>query len=294
MNDKNFFRQQRHLLPPAMVEALRKNFGVVDIEELAPSLEQWFATPLGASLLQAEQEMIDKALSYLFGYHLVQLSVVRRAKLYSNSKINHCFGLHPMGGDQSIFTGQCQFDQLPLDKASVDVALLHHVIDFAAQPHRLLREVVRAVAPHGHIVIVGFNPLSPLGVSRMFSRYTFRKPYQRSHAIRVARVVDWLRLLDCEPVGIETGYFRMPINSQFFIDKSQWFEPLGEHLLSPFGGFYMIIARKEQGAAIPIKPQWQSVNSMNGFSVSKVASKVSHAANQPGKIRPFVRSGGQH
>ncbi len=272
MPDKHFF-EQKHLLPQSLREGYRSRFGVTDISQLAPSIEQWFQSPLGASVLQSEKAVIDRALGYLFGYHLLQLSVDRTLKLYDHSKVNHCFGLHPLMNSGEAYSGVCNYEQLPLEKGSIDVAILHHVIDFAEKPHKLLREVVRSVVPHGHVVIVGFNPVSLMGASRMVTRFVQRRPYQRGHAVRMSRIIDWLRVLDCEPVRTEKGLFRLPINNQFFLDKSRWFEPIGERILNPFGGFYVVIARKEQGSAIPLKPQWKPVKPISGFSVGKVASR---------------------
>lgn len=261
-------------LPQKLIQHFQDTYGVVGVEQLTPSIEQWFDTPLGAVIRQAEQEILDQVLSNLFGYHLMQLSVDRQANLYGNSKINHCFGLHPLPRDRGCYTGQSTYEQLPIERGSIDVALLHHVIDFAERPHRLLREVVRSVTARGHVVIVGFNPISPLGLSRMVGRYSRRKPHQRSNAIRLGRVIDWLRLLDCEPVRVEQGCFRLPINNQFWLDQSRWFEPIGSKLLKPFGSFYVVVARKDQRAPIMMRPTWQPVKAISGFGGAKIASRM--------------------
>ncbi len=43
--------------------------------------------------------------------------------------------------------------------------MLPHVLEFAAEPHRILREVERVLVPEGQVVIAGFNPLSLWGAS---------------------------------------------------------------------------------------------------------------------------------
>lgn len=268
------FSKQKHLLPSKLTDAYHNKFGVVEMEQLAPSIEAWFDTSLGTSLLQAEQAKLDEALGNLFGYHLLQLSVDRRIKLFGSSKVNHCFGLHPLHTNEPVNTGVCSYEQLPLAKNSVDVAVLHHVIDFAEKPHRLLREVVSTIVPHGHVVIIGFNPFSAMGLMRFVSRHTTKKPHQRSHSLRKSRVVDWLRLLDCEPVRVIKGFGRGPGSGKAISNAARWIEAPIASMLQPFGGFYMIIARKDQVAATPVKPQWQSVSVMNGFSVGKIASRV--------------------
>ena len=37
---------------------------------------------------------------------------------------------------------------------------VHHLLDFAESPQDILREIARVTLPMGHIVLVGFNPLS--------------------------------------------------------------------------------------------------------------------------------------
>lgn len=271
MSDKHFF-DHKEILPSFIQQRLDSWFGVAEIESLAPSLEAWFETPLGSNLLEAEQEVIDTALNYLFGYHLMQLSIDRRAKLYEKSKINHCFGLHPMATDGKVYTATSNFESLPLESDVIDVAILHHVLEFSSDPHRLLREVARTITPHGYMVIVGFNPISLLGIRRQIARHTLRKPHQRSHAIRLSRLVDWLRLLDFTPVKIQRGLFRIPVNNRFLLNHWRWFERFGAKLLTPTGGFYLIIARKQTAAVTPIKPSWKFAKPVSGFAVGAASS----------------------
>ncbi|BFM07463.1 class I SAM-dependent methyltransferase [Halioxenophilus aromaticivorans] len=271
---KNPFLDQSALLPGPVREAYHQRFGVLPWAHAVPDIENWGDTPLGESLLLEEQSKLDEALGYMFGYHLLQLSVDRRAKLYGNSKVNHCFGLHPLTCSGGEVRGLSDFEQLPLEKRSIDVAILHHVLDYAEHPHRVLREVVRTLVPHGYLVLVGFNPASPMGASSLIARHVSRKSHQRKNALRLSRVVDWLRVLDCEPVRIDHGHFRLPFNSRFLVNHTRWLEKLGGKLLKPMGSFYMIVARKEQVSSIPMKPQWQPVNVMSGFGVGKVTSRV--------------------
>ncbi len=271
---KKPFLDQRQLLSGPLKESYRRKFGVVPMVQSVPDIERWFDSPMGTSMLESEQAVLDRALGYMFGYHLLQLSVDRRANLFANSKVNHCFGLHPMSAQQGVYTGMSDFEHLPLAKRSIDVAVLHHVLDYSQHPHRVLREVARTIVPHGYIVIIGFNPASMMGAVRFLKRHLGRKPHQRNHGLRLSRVIDWLRVLDCEPVRIDHGYFRLPINSQMFIQSTGWMDMLGEKLLKPMGSFYMITARKEQASTIALKPQWQGVNMRAGFSVGKVAPRV--------------------
>ncbi|MCE2029209.1 class I SAM-dependent methyltransferase [Sessilibacter corallicola] len=283
MSDKHFFAQSTSILPDFMRQWLERWFGVSDIEELAPALEEWLESPLGSSLMRAEQEMLDTALSYLFGYHLMQLSPDRRAKLYGDSKINHCFGLHPLATDGKVYTAMSEFEHLPIADESIDVVLLHHILEFSKDPHRLLREASRVTTPHGYMVVIGFNPYSILGVYRQLARVFIRDPKVKSHAIRISRVTDWLRLLDFTPLKLQRGFFRLPVNNRFFLRHTEWFDKLGSPIMTPIGGFYMIIARKQIAPITPIKQNWSLGRAVPGFSVGKSASRFPESARVTAK-----------
>ena len=51
-------------------------------------------------------------------------------------------------------------DALPLATDSVDALLLPHTLELHDNPHEVLREVARVLIPEGHVVVLGFNPVS--------------------------------------------------------------------------------------------------------------------------------------
>src|SRR5690606_13995139 len=124
------------------------------------------------------------ALQDLFGYHLLQLSMSPQLDLSDSSRISHRFSLNPLPGSSNAkLAALADFSQLPLAEESIDVALLHHVLDFSESPHQLLRETARVLIGRGHLVILGFNPLSLFGSYRWFARFVSRKPRWRYQAL---------------------------------------------------------------------------------------------------------------
>ncbi len=61
--------------------------------------------------------------------------------------------------------------QLPFAEKSVDACLLSHTLAYAANPHRILREVDRVLIDDGWLVISGFNPFSLLGLGNWCRYY---------------------------------------------------------------------------------------------------------------------------
>ncbi|MGB3722064.1 MAG: metalloregulator ArsR/SmtB family transcription factor [Pacificimonas sp.] len=80
---------------------------------------------------------------------------------------------------------------LPLDDASVDTVILHHVLHFAEQPQGAIREAARVLAPGGRLLIADFAPHD-------------REELRRDHAhVRLGfadrTVTDWLTAAGLTP-----------------------------------------------------------------------------------------------
>ena len=78
--------------------------------------------------------------------------------LLRESRIAHRLKVAPWG--EVHLRAKCH--ELPIATQSIDLVLLPHVLEFAEEPHAVLREVDRVMMPEGRLVIVGFNPWSLL------------------------------------------------------------------------------------------------------------------------------------
>lgn len=215
------------------------------------ALADWFQTGLGREILTQQLALAQPLVEGLFGYHLMQASVARDVDFAACSRINHRFRLSPCinsGGAAVV-----EFEQLPLPSESIDVAVLHHLLDFSPHPHQILREAARVLIPGGHMVLIGFNPFSLLGLSRIFCSSS---AYQGGNQMRAARVADWMNLLDLQAGPVERGFFRLPIQHGELLAKTSWMERMGNRWHLPWGGFYIIVARKEVARMRTIKLNW--------------------------------------
>lgn len=255
----------------------RKRFGVLPLRQSLTGLTEWFGSPLGGLLLKREQALIDEQLHNLFGYHLLQLGVCHRTDLTSASRISHRFALHPQAVGGAV-RALADFNHLPLPPHSVDVVLLHHLLDYSQNPHHVLREAAGVLISQGHLVVVGFNPWSLFGAWRWFARFFSDAPQWRHQSLRLGRILDWLAVLDFEPVAIKQGFFSPPLHGSKSIKYLQWLEHWGKRLCLPWGGFYVIVARKDSLMLTPIKPQWQGYAGLRGWGVTKILGRVSRAA----------------
>lgn len=260
---------------------VRNRFGVQPLAETGEGLEQWLQGSLGQELLREEKKYVDEALTNLYGFHLMQLGISRDVDLTQASTINHRFAFTPShvhhaenNGAVRLSAAQADIEKIPLGSESIDVALLHHVLEFTEHPHQLLRETARVIIPRGYVIIVGFNPFSWFGVFKQFGRWFTQKILWRHHSLRLGRVIDWLALLDFEPVSIQQGFYRWPIDHPSVMEKTRWYERVAKKMKLPVGGFYMIVARKDVVAMTPLKPNWKKFNPIESFVGSRSRSGV--------------------
>src|SRR5258705_6713561 len=123
------------------------------------TLQDWFATPLGQYLLEKERAYLDDVSPDIFGFHALQLGLPE-FDLLRESRIAHRMKVAPWGEVQ--LRAKCH--ELPIATQSIDLALLPHVLEFADEPHEILREIDRVMMPEGRLVIIGFNPWSLWGL----------------------------------------------------------------------------------------------------------------------------------
>ena len=255
----------------------RKRFGVLPLKNSLRPVSDWFASPLGQMLIDKEQDCINTEVRDLFGYHLLQLSVVEHLDLTQASRISHRFALYPHAAEQPIITGVADFTHLPLPPNSIDLVLLHHILDYSPRPHQVLREAASTLISQGHLIVIGFNPWSLLGFWRWLVRFFSDAPQWRQQSLRLGRLLDWLAVLDFEPVSVRQGFFYPPCEKPGVTKYLQWMERWGKRLCLPWGGFYVIVARKDSLALTPIKPQWQGYAGLRGWGVTKILGRATRA-----------------
>ncbi len=244
----------------------------------------WFDSPLGQRLLTAERGLVDQMLARRFGYHLLQLGCADLL-LHDKSPMGHKFSFRPWQIPGSCHTAVAAVGAIPLASESVDLVLLHHALDFSAHQHQLLREVARVLIAGGHVVIVGFNPLSSWGLRnnlQFFRRGPFfpqipKAPWHAS-MLGTLRLTDWLKLLDFQVEQIRYGMYALPVNSESVIRYSGLLDPLAAHLNWPTGGMYAISARKQVLPLTPVQTKWRSLPVHGlGMPVPDKVGQVSHA-----------------
>jgi SAM-dependent methyltransferase len=213
-----------------------------DCSEILRELESWYARGNGQYLIEVTRAATQELLDTAFGYHILQLGVRGGTPLFEGSPIHHrlyCAGI--MGEGVSLVA---EPDELPLDSDSIDAIIVHHCLEFAANPHQVLREIQRVLTPQGQLLIIGFNPFSLLGCKTR-ARSLLRDPlWSRHRPVSEHRLTDWLHLLGCEVLDTRRLYGLPPLGSgrlrRVLTAGDAW---VARHNL-PLGGVYILHATK--------------------------------------------------
>ncbi|NRA41223.1 MAG: methyltransferase domain-containing protein [Pseudomonadales bacterium] len=249
------------------------------LSERQDALQQWFGSEVGQTFLGEQQRMLNDQLETLFGYHLMQLSVLPDICLYDNSRAQHSFSIELVPSAASTGAVIAHEAHLPIENDALDIAIVHHLLDFSPSPHELLKEVQRVTRPGGHILIMGFNPLGALGAMSFFGNLSGHA-FWNNRLLSARRLADWLTLLDLSVQQVNYGYYRLPIKTHLLRGVSSRLEQLLQKRQPSLGaGFYSLLAKNEYAALTPHKPRWHKQRPMmlspSPYSPSK-SSKTIH------------------
>lgn len=207
------------------------------------AIHYWYQRPSAQEALANIQVELDKILPTCFGYHLVQMADLEFLACYESSKINHRVRSQPSGDVLA------ESEHLPFDSDSVDVLIALHSLDTSNNPHQVLREIQRVLAPQGHLLLLGLNP-SSVGVLRgLFNRLPWRSHASPKAVLSAQRLNDWFRLLGLERASVR--YFAHlpypPTAARWSRLLRSWTHWLEAHRM-PGGRLYLIRAVKQVSA----------------------------------------------
>lgn len=241
------------------------------------ALLDWFDSNLGKTVLATEKVCISRVLPDLFGYHILQIGSPAGVNLLDSSRINHKIVASQFVQDNSAHNSDllCDNNALPVMSESMDVVLLPHILEFEDNPHQILRESERVLIGEGHLVIIGFNPLSFWGGWRLFLAWRDHPPWNGNY-ISLTRLKDWLTLLDFEIIKIEKFFFRPPLKNIRLMQSLKVMEQLGKYCWPYFGGVYLLVAKKRVVSMTPIKLQWQSRRHMITSGLIEPSARLKH------------------
>lgn len=234
-----------------------QKFRSVYTADLAARLHTWFNVDSGTDIRDAELEMVAAILPNLFGYHIVQLGRQVSENFLITTRISHAVlvGSSTEVEERGSVVGRC--DALPLQSNAIDVLVAPHILEFATEPHAVLREAERVLIGEGFIVLIGFNPWSLCGLWRILAGWRGRPPWN-GQFLSASRITDWLKLLGFEIEFLKKISFRPPLGRESITLRLKFMELLGNACWPFFGNVYVVVAKKRVAAVTPLKASWQT------------------------------------
>lgn len=213
---------------------------------------EWFASPLGAYLLEREQSYYDRAVADIFGFYAVQIGL-NGFDFLRNSRIPgriHCGQTAP-----AQVLAEPMF--LPFESQSMDLLAMPHVLEYTGHPHQVLREAERVLRPEGRLILSSFNPRSLWGLARILKGHEKGFPWN-GQFLNMSRVKDWLALLGFELAAGSMCCYRLPVNQENWLKRFRFMEPAGDRWWAMGGGVYFLQAVKRVHGMRVLTPAWKS------------------------------------
>ncbi|TFW07629.1 class I SAM-dependent methyltransferase [Oxalobacteraceae bacterium OM1] len=222
----------------------------------------WLDTPAGAYVRAWQQAQLDALTADIFGFNAMQIGLPQIDALQANRMPHRWLtDTHVPHADDERARKRIvvvhDFAELPFASQSLDLIVLPHVLEFASEPHQVLREVERVLIPEGHVIICGFNPASLWGLRQITGKVT-RKHFLplEGEFISVPRLKDWLKLLNMEVNQGHFGCYAPPCLTDKWLNRFGFMEKVGDRWWPYLGAVYIVHAIKRIRGMRLIGPVW--------------------------------------
>lgn len=221
----------------------------ISLAQLVHEGRRYWASADGIAHWQAERACVGPVCERLFGAHSLELGMAPR--LADMCPIRHALSWAPtreLAREPSTLV--CSPHQLPLPDESLQLVVIHHLLEVVSDPHHLLQEASRVTADDGRLLIFGWGPLGLATWSRMMPRRRHQLPW-RGHWRTPGRLKDWLAFVDFEIERVDYCGFHWPGCPP----RNAALETLGRRHNLPLGDTFMIRARRRSQLAQVQRPR---------------------------------------
>ena len=214
--------------------------------------DKLWASPLGQQTRALEAVALTPFLRRLHGDVILWAG----SDIDSVNGVNGCMVRHSLFLQQQTCAAHPQFpslgaqlEALPFKSNSVAGMVLHHALESTDDPRIALREVTRVLTPGGRVIICGYNPLSLIGVRRLYARMLDDVLSDR-RLINPLRLFDWLTLLgfelDIKPLYTGYGLPFKRLHQKFDLPQlERWERHVEPPTTLPFGALLIVSATKQ-------------------------------------------------
>ena len=219
-------------------------------------LDEWYQSDANRKLWAETEPALKPWLQKTMGYHAAHIAAfeVDDSVLSCSRVRSQCIVNAAKYPDTGILA---DFSELPFATESMDLIIAHHIFEFIPKPHEFLREIDRVLIPEGNLIVISFNPISYLGLFKLFQLNKRANPPWCGNFYTPFRVKDWLSVLGLKVK--ELCYFAPPLvqykNHPGYLAKAS----RGcERFMKWGSSFYAILAVKQVSRLIPVGgPAWK-------------------------------------
>ena len=215
----------------------------------------WFQSPLGALLERQEASVLLPALEGAVGLHALQVGAWGARGNWLAASRAQRRTLLAAGGTYAGPHVVGELDQWPVQSDMVDTVLLPHTLDFATDPHAVVREAVRVLVGEGQLLALGFAPVGTWHQAGRLRREPL--PTQGARPIGAGQLRDWLRVLGCETVAVRYCLGGLPSARLMGGRLETLLESAGPRYWPWACGAYVLQARKHVPSRTAIRLRWQ-------------------------------------
>ena len=234
-----------------------------------PQPKRWDELPKGQVQYTTVEDCLNTMSRRFFGYHLVKLGYLSSFIRLQACPIHHHINLTlTLESSDDVRSSRvlANTNELPFSQNSVDAFVLVHELDFAIDPHQILREVDRCIIHNGYVVIVGYNPFSLTSLLRWLPAKR-KQTLKHARYFSVFRVKDWLNLLGFEILEVHRQAYAGNLY-RGNLNWLKWLESSFRKYLPWFSSRYVILAKKRVIPLSLIKPKWKPTPKFSAVSAS--------------------------
>jgi len=217
-----------------------------------PGVHEWLASADGRLFLDAERQAVSAELARMFGGQFLQVGRWGDPEAFLPIPGTAYRSMCDAADSKGIgFVARPE--RLSVSAHSVDALLLPHTVELSRDPHGVLREAERVLVGGGRLMVLGFSPVSLLGLQRLLTRG--RRPPGLNHLFTSRRMRDWLSLLGFD-VTIGRRYFPA-------FKGGGSMRKMTRSMRVTYGA-YMMVAVKRVYTVTPLKRRWRAPAKVTG------------------------------
>ena len=220
---------------------------------LTAMMSEWFSSSAGRIPCKFEIQLLREMLLDVHGNLACSVGLSEGQDIFSPRTVVESFALGSMPEANAAI--RSSIHHWPVRSGILDIVVLHHVLEWTEQPHRILREACRVLAPGGVLIILGFNPISLNNICRFFPspcpRLLCKANFYSVHTIK-----EWLSVLgftfDNVNFAMRLAPFRYALSDRCNAKKRK------KNMMSrlPVGSIFTLTAIKERGGLITDRGGW--------------------------------------